>query len=70
MGISPHMPKTTKEEQSPRRGRPATGKTKVKLSASASPALIALAMKMANKRGESFSSYVARAIQTQILNEQ
>lgn len=53
----------------PKRGRPATGKNKIKLSASASPALIAAASKAAAKRNESFSSYVARAIQTQLLEE-
>jgi hypothetical protein len=64
------MPKTQPQKESPKRGRPATGKLKIKLSASASPALIAAATKMAYKRGESFSNYVARAIQTQLLNEQ
>lgn len=64
------MPKPTSDTPPAKRGRPATGKTKIKLSASAPPALIAAAAKMAHKRGESFSSYVARAIQTQLLNEQ
>ena len=54
----------------PKRGRPSVAVRKIKLSASASPTLIDAAMKMATKRGESFSSYVARAIQTQLLNEQ
>lgn len=71
MGINPTvMPKPTTDTPQRKRGRPPTGKTKIKLSASASPALIATATKHAYKRGESFSSYVCRAIQTQILNEQ
>jgi len=70
MGISPSvMPKQATKQVGPKRGRPATGKQKIKLSASASPALIAAASKAAAKNGESFSSYVARAIQTQLLED-
>lgn len=53
-----------------KRGRPATGKIHIKLSASAPPSLIAAAAKMAAKRNESFSAYVARAIHAQLLNDQ
>jgi predicted HicB family RNase H-like nuclease len=70
LGISlPVMPKQSNTPTQPKRGRPATGRNKIKLSASASPTLIAAAAKAAAKRGESFSSYVARAIQTQLLEE-
>jgi predicted HicB family RNase H-like nuclease len=51
-----------------RRGRPATGITKAKLSATVSPALIKAAGKDAAKRGESLSQWVSRAIQNQLLN--
>jgi hypothetical protein len=63
------MPKRPPINPQVKRGRPATGKSKVKLSASASPALIAAAAKAAAKKNESFSAYVSRAIQTQLLND-
>jgi predicted HicB family RNase H-like nuclease len=52
---------------SPKRGRPATGKTKVKLSASINPALIEAAGKVAFRNGESLSQFVSRAIQNLLL---
>lgn len=68
MGISlPVMPKQATKEESPKRGRPATGKTKVKMSASVSPALIEAATKVAFKKGESLSQFVSRAMQNLIL---
>lgn len=68
MGISnPDMPKQPPKQDSPKRGRPATGKTKVKLSASVSPELIAACSAAAFKTGESLSQFVSRAMQTQLL---
>ena len=68
MGISnPVMAKQAKQSDKPKRGRPATGKTKVKLSASISETLLKAASAQAFKTGESLSQFVARALQTQIL---
>ena len=68
MGISLFvMPNQAPKQESPKRGRPATGKTKVKLSASISPALIEAATKAAFKKGESLSQFVSRAMQNLIL---
>jgi predicted HicB family RNase H-like nuclease len=68
MGISRFvMPKQAPKQDSPKRGRPATGKTKVKLSASVSPALIAAAVVAAGAKGESLSQFVSRAMQNLIL---
>jgi len=68
MGISNRrMAKQAPKQDSPKRGRPATGKTKVKLSASVSPALIEAAQKAAFKKGESLSQFVSRAMQNLIL---
>lgn len=68
MGISiPVMPKQATKQDSPKRGRPATGKTKTKLSASVSPALIKEAMRAASMKGESLSQFVSRAIQNLVL---
>lgn len=68
MGISLFvMPKQASIQPSPKRGRPATGKTKVKLSASVSPSLIDAATKAAFQKGESLSQFVSRAIQNLVL---
>jgi predicted HicB family RNase H-like nuclease len=61
------MTKQAPKQASPKRGRPATGKTKTKLSASVSPALIEAAQKAAFKKGESLSQFVSRAMQNLIL---
>ncbi|GAA5120415.1 hypothetical protein JIN84_05540 [Luteolibacter yonseiensis] len=61
------MPNETKDQPAPKRGRPATGKTKVKLSATVNPSLIEAAMKQAYSKGESLSQFVSRAIQNQLL---
>lgn len=61
------MPNESKDPPRPKRGRPATGKTKVKLSATVNPALIQAAMKEAYGKGESLSQFVSRAIQNQLL---
>jgi predicted HicB family RNase H-like nuclease len=60
------MPKPT-TQASPKRGRPATGRTKVKLSASVTPSLIQAASAAAYKKGESLSQFVSRAIQNLVL---
>lgn len=49
-----------------RRGRPATGKTRKKVSISLPTNLAEDAMKAACERGESFSQFVARSIQNRI----
>ena len=68
MGIpNPVMPKQAPTKESPKRGRPATGKTKIKLSASVSPSLIEAATKAAFSKGESLSQFVSRAIQNLVL---
>ncbi len=51
-----------------KRGRPATGKTRTKVSLSVPSELLKLAQKMAAKSGESLSQYVARSIQNQTLS--
>lgn len=61
------MPNETKDQPSPKRGRPATGKTKVKLSATVNPSLIEAATREAYSKGESLSQFVSRAIQNQLL---
>jgi len=58
-----------KEKSARGPGRPATGKTKGKLSATVNPALIEAATKAAYKKGESLSQFVSRAIQNLILEQ-
>lgn len=70
MGIVCTMPSaTTAKKDGPRgkRGRPATGKTRIKLSATVPPALIQAASKAAAKNNESLSQWVSRAMQNALL---
>ena len=53
----------------PKRGRPATGTTRTKVSVSIHDTLLTLAKKKANKNGESLSQLVARAIQILTLDQ-
>jgi len=48
-------------------GRPATGRTKVKLSASVNRQLVEAATREAYSKGESLSQWVSRAMQSQLL---
>jgi len=50
-------------------GRPKTGKTRITASFTLPPALMAQARKIANRKGESLSQYVSRAIQNAVLSE-
>lgn len=50
-----------------KRGRPPTGRTKEKLSATVPKDLIKAAQKRATKKGESLSNFVSRAIQNLLL---
>lgn len=52
----------------PRRGRPPTGKAKVKASFTVNEEVLAAAGKQAFKTGESLSAFISRAIQTQLMN--
>lgn len=63
------MPKQVIEKNKPKRGvgRPATGKTKGKLSATVNEGLIEAATKASLKKGESLSQFVSRAIQNLLL---
>ncbi len=54
--------------QTAKRGRPATGNTRKKVSISIPTNLANAAAKQAVKTDESLSAFIARAIQTQLLN--
>ena len=67
MRIQIRMPASNPTPTS-KRGRPATGKTRTKVSVSVPTELLKLAQKMAAKSGESLSQYVARSIQNQTMS--
>ena len=54
------------EPPKPKRGRPATGKTKVKLGASVTPALLESAKAAAIRDGLNLSQFISRAIQNEL----
>jgi len=65
------MAKQAIQKDKPTRGvgRPATGKTKGKLSATVNAGLIEAATKASLRRGESLSQFVSRAIQNLLLEQ-
>jgi predicted HicB family RNase H-like nuclease len=57
-----------KRTESPKRGRPATGNTRSKVSVSVPIELLKVARQRAARSGESLSQFVSRAIQTLTLS--
>ena len=53
----------------PKKGRPATGRTRRKISVSIPEVIAAAAAKTAAKKGESLSQYISRATQTLLMND-
>lgn len=63
------MPKadSDKSTKKPKRGRPPTGKAKIKLSVTVNDPLVKAAAKAAMKNNESLSQWVSRAISNQLI---